>query len=62
MDSIETVIAQIQGLSGSNDDISHLSIVLNQADENIQLQAQRLGPFLEQLDPSKHCLGYLYIL
>ncbi|XXG45056.1 hypothetical protein AAC387_Pa02g0242 [Persea americana] len=62
MDSVETVIAQIQGLSGSVDDIIHLNAVLNQADEILQSQAQRLGPFLEQLDPSKHCLGYLYVL
>lgn len=62
MDSVETVIAQIQGLSGSVGDIIHLNAVLNQADETLQSQSQRLGPFLEQLDPSKHCLGYLYVL
>ncbi|KAJ4961485.1 hypothetical protein NE237_021395 [Protea cynaroides] len=62
MESIEPLIAHIQGLSSSVDDISHLHNLLKQSEESLQSQAAGLAPFLEQLDPSKHSLGYLYIL
>ncbi|XP_042514665.1 COP9 signalosome complex subunit 3-like [Macadamia integrifolia] len=62
MESIEALVAHIQGLSSSVDDISHLHNLLEKADESLQSQASRLAPFLEQLDPSNHSLGYLYIL
>ncbi|XP_043705970.1 COP9 signalosome complex subunit 3-like isoform X2 [Telopea speciosissima] len=62
MESIEALVAHIQVLSSSVDDISHLHNLLKQAEESLQSQASRLAPFLEQLDPSKHSLGYLYIL
>lgn len=62
MDSAETLIAHIQGLSGSLDDINQLHTHLNQADESLRSEPQRLVAFLEQLDPSKHSLGYLYLL
>ncbi|XP_043724271.1 COP9 signalosome complex subunit 3-like [Telopea speciosissima] len=62
MESIEPLIAHVQGLSSSVDDICHLHNLLKQAEESLQSQAPRLALVLEQLDPSKHSLGYLYIL
>ncbi|XP_058093940.1 COP9 signalosome complex subunit 3 [Magnolia sinica] len=62
MDSIEALIAHIQAFSGSAKDLNHLQSLLNQADESLQPLSSRLAPFLEQLDPSTHSLGYLYLL
>nr|DAD34299.1 TPA_asm: hypothetical protein HUJ06_004939 [Nelumbo nucifera] len=62
MESIEALIAHIQGLSASVEDISHLHNLLKLAEESLQSVAPRLSSFLGQLDPAKHSLGYLYIL
>ncbi|KAK9288853.1 hypothetical protein L1049_017319 [Liquidambar formosana] len=62
MDSVEAVVAQIQGLSSNGADIQHLHNQLKQAEERLHAQSTRLSSFLDQLDPSKHSLGYLYIL
>ncbi|KAF8408392.1 hypothetical protein HHK36_007542 [Tetracentron sinense] len=62
MDSVEALVAQIQGLSSSPEDISHLHNFLKEAEELLLSQAHRLASYLDQLDPSNHSLGYLYIL
>ncbi|XP_010253394.1 PREDICTED: COP9 signalosome complex subunit 3-like isoform X4 [Nelumbo nucifera] len=62
MESMEALITQIQGLSGSVEDISHLHNLLKLTEESLQSEAPRLASFLGQLDPAKQSLGYLYIL
>lgn len=62
MATIESLVAQIQGLSSSAGDLSLLLTHLKQADEFLHNESTRLLPFLEQLDPTLHSLGYLYIL
>ncbi|XP_065877686.1 COP9 signalosome complex subunit 3 [Euphorbia lathyris] len=62
MNSVESVVTQIQGLSGSVADIAALHTYLKQADESLHAESTRLLPFLDQLEPSIHSLGYLYIL
>ncbi|XP_043806950.1 COP9 signalosome complex subunit 3 isoform X2 [Manihot esculenta] len=62
MNTIESVVTQIQGLSGSVTDIGALHTCLKQADDLLHTESTRLLPFLDQLDPSIHSLGYLYIL
>ncbi|GKV07922.1 hypothetical protein SLEP1_g19620 [Rubroshorea leprosula] len=62
MNPVESVVAQIQGLSGSASDLSALHNYLKQVDEALHSESTQLIPFLDQLDPSKHSLGYLYFL
>ncbi|GLT43379.1 hypothetical protein SLA2020_173310 [Shorea laevis] len=62
MNQVESVVAQIQGLSSSVSDVSALQNYLKQVDEVLHAESTRLMPFLDQLDPSKHSLGYLYFL
>ncbi|KAJ6314810.1 hypothetical protein OIU78_018319 [Salix suchowensis] len=62
MYTVESLVAQIQGLSSSAGDLSLLLTHLKQADEFLHNESTRLFPFLEQLDPTLHSLGYLYIL
>lgn len=62
MESIEALVAHILGLSGSNSEISQLHTLLKQSEDALQSTAPQLGQFLEQLDPTKHSLGYLYLL
>ncbi|OVA15394.1 Proteasome component (PCI) domain [Macleaya cordata] len=62
MESVEALVAHILGLSGSTEEISHLHNLLRQSEDTLQSNAPQLGQFLVQLDPSKHSLGYLYIL
>lgn len=62
MESVEALVAHIQGLSGNSDEVSHLHSLLKQSEDSLRSLASRLLPFLEQLDPSKHSLGYLYLL
>ncbi|XP_021833282.1 COP9 signalosome complex subunit 3 [Prunus avium] len=61
MDAVQALVANIQGLSSAGD-ISHLHVVLKQAPDSLYAESTRLLPVLDQLDPSKHSLGYLYIL
>ncbi|XP_024031338.1 COP9 signalosome complex subunit 3 [Morus notabilis] len=62
MDSVEALVTQIQGLSSTAGDVSRLHIILKQSDDSLHPESTRLFPALDQLDPSKHSLGYLYIL
>ncbi|XP_062105512.1 COP9 signalosome complex subunit 3 [Humulus lupulus] len=62
MDSVEAVVTQIQGLSSSAGDLSRLHTILKQAEDSLHSESARLFPALDQLDPSKHSLGFLYIL
>lgn len=62
MDSVELVLAQIQGLSNSAEDISQLHAFLKQSEELLLSESTRLLSLLAQLHPSQHSLGYLYIL
>ena len=61
MNSLEGVVVQILGLSSAGD-ISRLHVILKQAEESLRSESTRLSPILNQLDPSNHSLGYLYIL
>ncbi|CAL9206354.1 unnamed protein product [Musa hybrid cultivar] len=62
MESVEAVVAHIQGLSGSQEEVAHLHSLLKQSEDALRSQAARLGAFLHQLDPSVHTLGYLFLL
>ncbi|XP_052197547.1 COP9 signalosome complex subunit 3 isoform X2 [Diospyros lotus] len=62
MNSMDSLVAQIQGLSGSVEDLSHLHNLLKQSEELLQSESTRLAVLLAELDASKHSLGYLYIL
>ncbi|XP_021727863.1 COP9 signalosome complex subunit 3-like [Chenopodium quinoa] len=62
MDAVEKLVAQIQGLSGSVGDLNQLHLFLKQAEDSLRHNSSRLAPFLHQLDPSVHSLGYLYLL
>ncbi|VVB14438.1 unnamed protein product [Arabis nemorensis] len=62
MNSVEAVIASIQGLSASSGDLSALHDLLKGAEESLRADSDVKLSTLEQLDPSKHSLGYLYIL
>lgn len=62
MQSVENLVTQIQGLSSTASDISALHNILKAADDSLRSDPARLSPFLDQLDPSKHSLGYLYFL
>lgn len=62
MGSLEALVTQIQGLSSSAGDISRLHVILKQAEDSLRAESTRLPPILNQLDPSIHSLGYLYIL
>ncbi|XP_062010306.1 COP9 signalosome complex subunit 3 [Rosa rugosa] len=59
---MEALVVNIQGLSTNAADLSNLHIILKQAHESLQAESIRLLPLLDQLDPSLHSLGYLYIL
>lgn len=62
MDSVESLVAQIQGFSGNLSDINHLHSLLKQSEELLRSQSARLVSSLAELEPSVHSLGYLYIL
>ncbi|WOL15590.1 hypothetical protein Cni_G24371 [Canna indica] len=62
MESVDAVVAHIQGLSGSPEEVSQLHSLLKQSEDALRSQAARLAPFLDQLDPSTHTLGYLFFL
>ncbi|XVF16238.1 hypothetical protein REPUB_Repub10bG0014200 [Reevesia pubescens] len=62
MNSVEGLVTQIQGLSSTASDVLMLQNFLKQADDSLHAESTRLLPFLDQLDPSKHSLGYLYFL
>ncbi|WOL16103.1 COP9 signalosome complex subunit 3 [Canna indica] len=62
MDSVEALVAHIQGLSGSPAEVAQLHSLLKQSEDTLRSQAARLAPFLPQLDPSAHTLGYLFLL
>ncbi|TQD99505.1 hypothetical protein C1H46_014841 [Malus baccata] len=61
MEAMQSLVTNIQGLSSSGD-ISHLHVLLKQAQESLYAESTRLLPVLDQLDPATHSLGYLYIL
>lgn len=62
MSSAESLVAQIQGLSGNIADLTQLRNHLKQSDDLLHTESTRLAPLLNELDPSIHSLGYLYIL
>lgn len=62
MDSMDAMLAQVQGFSDTNDDLTHLHGLLKQNEEALREQGSRLSSLLTQLDPAKHSLGYLYVL
>ncbi|KAL3526160.1 hypothetical protein ACH5RR_014532 [Cinchona calisaya] len=63
MNSAESLVAQILGLSGgSAKDLAHLHHLLKQSDDLLLSSDSPPASLLSQLDPSVHSLGYLYIL
>ncbi|KAH6758577.1 Proteasome component domain protein [Perilla frutescens var. hirtella] len=62
MNSVESLVAQIQGLSGNIGELTQLRNYLKQSDDLLRTESTRLAPLLTELDPSIHSLGYLYIL
>ncbi|KAK9674315.1 hypothetical protein RND81_12G225500 [Saponaria officinalis] len=62
METVEKVVAQIQGLSGNAGDLHQLHIILKHSDDSLRLNSPRLPHFFTQLDPSFHSLGYLFFL
>ncbi|CAH9123207.1 unnamed protein product [Cuscuta epithymum] len=60
--SVESVLAQIQGLSNNAQDLSQLHAFLKQSDDLLRSESTRLPTLLSQLNPTEHSLGYLYIL
>ncbi|KAM3211435.1 hypothetical protein ACQJBY_064917 [Aegilops geniculata] len=63
MESVEALVAHIQGLSGSPDELAQLHGLLKQADgDALRVHSAGLLPFLSHLHPGAHSLGYLYLL
>ncbi|KAL6658796.1 hypothetical protein ACP70R_002836 [Stipagrostis hirtigluma subsp. patula] len=63
MESVEALVAHIQGLSGSPGEVAQLHSLLKQADvESLRAYSAALVPFLANLQPETHSLGYLYLL
>ncbi|KAI0503682.1 hypothetical protein KFK09_014617 [Dendrobium nobile] len=62
MDSVEVLVMHIQDLSGNPVELAHLHAILKQSEDTLRVQASHLVPFIEQLDPSSHSLGYLFLL
>ncbi|KAI5651120.1 hypothetical protein M9H77_37125 [Catharanthus roseus] len=62
MNSAESLVAQIQGFSGTVHDLAHLQSLLKQYDDLLHSDSTRSAALLSELDPAKHSLGYLYIL
>ncbi|CAH8348342.1 unnamed protein product [Eruca vesicaria subsp. sativa] len=59
---MEGVIKSIQGLSTSPGDLSSLHRLLKGAEETLRSESDLQICTLDQLDASKHSLGYLYLL
>ncbi|CAN8236443.1 unnamed protein product [Cochlearia groenlandica] len=59
MRSVKSVIASIHDLSG---DLSSLHVLLKESEESLRTDSDVNISNLEKLDPSKHSLGYLYLL
>ncbi|CAL0317392.1 unnamed protein product [Lupinus luteus] len=63
MDPLDALITQIQVLSTSPSDFSHLHALLKHASNLIlRFDSHRLSSLLSHLHPSLHSLGFLYIL
>ncbi|XP_062195786.1 COP9 signalosome complex subunit 3-like isoform X2 [Phragmites australis] len=63
MESVEALVAHIQGLSGSPQEVAHLHNLLKQADcESLRAHSAAFVQFLAHLQPETHSLGYLYLL
>ncbi|XP_047310863.1 COP9 signalosome complex subunit 3 [Impatiens glandulifera] len=62
MNSVEALLAQIQGLSSTPEDVNHLHDALKHSEDLLRSEAPRFAAHLPELDPSNHSLGYLYIL
>ncbi|KAH7289854.1 hypothetical protein KP509_30G021500 [Ceratopteris richardii] len=62
-DSLDNLVAQVQGLSGCTEDLAHLASILKQSEEAISAKgAPRLHIAISLLDPAVHSLGYLFFL
>ncbi|CAN1817598.1 COP9 signalosome complex subunit 3, partial [Linum perenne] len=62
MSGVESLVKRIQGLSSNPNDVVVLHTHLKQADDALRRDSGSLRPFLDQLDPAIHSLGYLYLL
>ncbi|CAF2347476.1 unnamed protein product [Brassica napus] len=62
MNSAEALIKSIQGLSATPGDLSALHGILKKAEDSLRNNWDVQLATLEELDPSIHSLGYLYLL
>ncbi|KAK1410046.1 hypothetical protein QVD17_36587 [Tagetes erecta] len=62
VNSVDSLVTEIQGLSGSSQDLANLNNLLKQSEDVIRSQASTFASCLTRLDPSIHSLGYLYVL
>ncbi|KAH7845939.1 hypothetical protein Vadar_007726 [Vaccinium darrowii] len=60
---VESLVFQTKRLSGTTpEDLNCLHSLLKQSEEILRSESTRFASSLADLDPSKHSLGYLYIL
>ncbi|XP_071734956.1 COP9 signalosome complex subunit 3-like [Rutidosis leptorrhynchoides] len=59
---VDSLVTEIQGLSGNTRDVNDLNNRLKQSEDVIRSQAATYASCLTRLDPAIHSLGYLYIL
>nr|XP_043632183.1 COP9 signalosome complex subunit 3 [Erigeron canadensis] len=62
VNTVDSLVTEIQGLSGNQNDIIQLNNHLKQSEDILRSQAATFASCLTRLDPSIHSLGYLYIL
>ncbi|XP_071706215.1 LOW QUALITY PROTEIN: COP9 signalosome complex subunit 3-like [Rutidosis leptorrhynchoides] len=62
INSVDSLVTEIQGLSGNTNDVNQLNNRLKQSEDIIRSQATTFASCLTRLDPALHSLGYLYIL
>ena len=62
MESLDTFVPQVQGLSSTKHELERLCHILNKSEDILCKQTARLTTVLAALDPAIHSLGYLYAL
>ena len=62
MESLDTFVPQVQGLSSTKYDLERLYQILTKSEDFLSKQTARLPPVLAALDPATHSLGYLFAL
>eukprot|EP00897_Mesotaenium_endlicherianum_P004396 jgi/Mesen1/3985/ME000210S03225 len=62
MGSLETLLTQVQALSGTTEDLVQLQGLLKQTEDTFSKSPSQLNDFLGALDPARHSLAWLYVL